>query len=937
MRTALLSRDRGCKFVLISKKEKRRQRKRETGKQVGGVPQYRVKLTRVRYYFSNRRGHYVYKQLDPKAIVTYVSGNSTHNIDEAPLPVSVHLISPRHAKQSDVAEGIKKAHSILCVRPLHMKKAHEWLCINNEDYNDAGHVPPEPVMFKDLPAGSFKHTITDGPAATASAASAPAPAAGVDILTADPSASAQTVHPATYTNARASVIISDANEDLMKSGRYTTNSSTGGTVVLAAYKIYPYWLEKNVMGGCTWMAPYGKGGPGLPRSPKMSRKAWACLQMKKSNGIFAKNPDFILAEFSVCRLGTMHAVQSAYLRSNPQISTAIMKLTEADIKTAAAYQDSVKKARQQNEPIPVRPANVKQEAVKALLTSEIPNNYCMGTANYAIYQRNILMCMQLMFGVFHTWCTITPADIEDMKFFNRTGVDVTAAPTAAKKAQCIADDAYAVAATYLAIQDIYIEFCLGFDTKTGKSHPKGGLLGKFRAYAIQTEPQTRGSPHMHVVACNEGFPRTVASLLRWMQNTKYRGDVLKFAKTVLDADPGFTAEEVIKSIASKPHTFGIDPEETRPCSAKLVVGDQRATDLNFGAGSLPVEKQFVAVEMSMEHQQPTKKWSEGQRPPSNLECSLCGHAWSMAVEAEQLALSIVGQNIIDLYNSSNIDFNTIDVTPSHLLPNIDVGVDERTMAKAICVLFTTRFLEHHHGKNCFKYGASRSGSRQMADRPSAIKCRYNIPIVNEHPYAIVINDTIFITPENNDVITMPDHIHSVEYQFGVHPMFPYSSSHSNLLQMIFLCNLNFTLHAASSGAMFYISKYTTKIPKLAAHGSKQATSYARQLAREAREDDDLEAEREASGDDAVDDAAVVACRRAAQRANALTYPTTSSIEVPISMAAIFLMQGSTMQTSVRTSPINMNVSIVSYLVCCILRSPGVQGWAACEIRKSRAS
>ena len=843
-------------------------------------------------------------QLDPESILKHVTKKGKHDLKLAPVPVSVHLISPSNATQSDVAESMKKVHKVLQVRPDKLHAAHVFLLANNARYKASGHSPAQPVLFENLPAGSFKHTTT--PAQSNGAA---AGTGGTHILAEDPSATAQTVHNPTQTNARSSIVITEGNENLMKAGRHVHTDGTGKSIVYAATSLYPYWDVDNVPGCYVYEMPTGTCGPGADRSAgvHMSRQYWDALVCRIYNSPFSTNADFILAEFSTIRLGVMHSVRSNYLRSNPQMSTTVMSLTEEEVAIAAKYQDDVKRARERNMQIPTKPANVSAAAEQALTVADLPTNHCIGTANYAIKQRNELFASSLLHGTPHTWNTTTPDDIESEAFYQRTCSDNATAATPAEKAQRIADDAFAVAQTYLDITDIWLKYMLGWDEENQSFDPKGGILGTFTWFALQTELQQRGAPHGHAIACNVGFPKTVAQWNEWMKSAEFRAHLFEFAKTTLDDDVGITHNDVVDFIGSVPHECGqASPPGTMCCSATSAGASSRPVGQDYiqgGERRVALAKEFIVEkEMPRKDTSPTCKWSEGTRPPPNLECQLCGSVWSAAVEAEKLAFTQLGQDIIDRYKGSNIGFNTVPVDASALvLPDLDL--EKHVITKALCTLVATKFLEHHHKAACFKNSrkTAKDAAKQHIDAAARSKCRYNLPNVPTASWAVIINDSLVVTPENNHIVTLPDVIETIEFQFGTNPIYPYTSSHSNLQLLIFMCNVNYSLHCACTGAMYYITNYQTKLPDLVLPGTKQIAAFVRQINRELRED--------AQQAGADTDPKAKQFRRTAQRLNALSYSgSVIGVEISIAMAAIYLLRGSTMKTSDRKTSINMAVS-----------------------------
>lgn len=814
--------------------------------------------------------------------------------------MNVHLITPPRATQADIAEGMKHAHKIMEVDVTRMTAAHAWLQEKNSNYNNEESVR-DPIAFKDLPTGTVQHTV--GAESSAEGAK--------DVSTGDQSAGAQTVFTATQSNARSSVIVAEGAEALLKAGKYTHTTSSGQTVVYAATSIYQYWDPQKVSGCYVYEMPFGISGPEIERKKPLSRKAWVIAKLSLSHGAFARHPDFLLQEFTVLRNQSMYGVRSQYLKSNPQLSSNIMSVSEADIAAAAKYQDAVKLAREHRKPTPAKPDDVTAPAQQALFTAELPLNFQYGTQAYAVGHRNMLFSMQTFYGIAHTWSTTTPPDLENLRFYARTGVDPNPSPTPASKAQRIADDPPAVAKTFLDQMEIFIKYFYGWDSRNNCSIKGGGLLGTFLAWAIMIEDQQRQSPHWHTVACNYGLPRTLDELMEWIRSPTFCSDILKFAGKVMDETPGLTIDEVTEYIANKKHIIATHPDSGVICSERNngVVPPSGSVDFNALGGSGPVKLKDTIVVKGLEKKdaEPTKKWEDDQRPPHNLKCIDCGHTFSAHVEAENLALDIVGEEIATKYKASKIEFSAVFVDVVNILEGGRYrDADEARFCRAVCTLIVTMYNEHHHKKSCFKNKKKKKpdSCKQHSDdgHKRKLTCRYGIPLPRKHSFAIVVNDTLYITVENCAEVALPDYIFSIEYQFGTSPFFPYTASHNNIHSMIFQGNTNMSLHSACNGAMWYISNYMTKLPQMILVGTKQVTSWHRQVMREAREDANR-------ADDDTTSAADLQRRRASQRVSAISSVNVSGIEVSSTMAAIYIFHGSTLTMSQPMTPLNVAVSL----------------------------
>ena len=465
--------------------------------------------------------------------------------------------------------------------------------------------------------------------------------------------------------------------------------------------------------------------------------------------------------------------------------------------------------------------------------------------------RHKIQALVHFLGQPNLWLTITPDDVTSLAVRNHVTMHRHTPTDPVALANMINANAGACAYQHDQIMKIVIEEIL-----TGKTKHRvtGGLFGKCVGYAGMNETQQRGQGHAHFNGWAEGFPCTTTALLVALQDPNFVKDLLHFAETSQRASHYVTHDEFLSAANSNHDCPTLNDDHSAISGVPPATLETFPVPLNYALLTEP--------RPNLPH-------------PSNTFCTThgCNHStssheliwrWALANAAPAVAAAHRGGD--ERLQSVDIDVEALDL-PQHELRNVQ--------ARAAMTLLSLAVLEHDpgHRKGCFPKSSSSGAPRT---------CRYRRPQLVFEATVLLVNGRTVCSCGDCDACSAPDvhvavsalvesvdDLRSVEIVVKRDAGSEYLSEHPTIVFGNFKCNVNFRATCGNAAAAFYTTSYSAKLPESKDTSTRMLSSLQASIRRTADKDPHS---------------------RGRSAAFSLLHSSTSTMEVPIIEAALYLLR-----------------------------------------------
>ena len=616
-------------------------------------------------------------------------------------------------------------------------------------------------------------------------------------------------------NGRATMIVGDAD---------TASAHGQAEVLLSANGFESMWNELGHFRAFPDVYPFDRGGPKEERPVAMSWQAHASLLIRCWDRTAARNQTWILVVYdTIVKTSASRDCMSAATRAagdNPA-SAVQVTVSREELRAATNHHEAKHNALRAGKPLPPRPTALSASAEQMLRSLTRSTRLIPGTTEHALNRRNQFWALNVFIGGFSHWNTTSQSDATDDAITDiAVGKDNhDRSPDTVLTTN--AEDPGACVMYYSELVDVYVHRILGWDRASQKSVLDGGVFGEIAGFAGSTEDQTRKSLHLHSLATTKAFPKTAASMLKFLVEPANVRNLVHHMDTVQSQrHPCHT------------HEFTNVGDLGHLCPPTQPGGSPNVTQTPATIKNVPAGYRAVSKVLKLDY-------------PKIVLCE-CGEAETAQSMVRAWALNACDNDVRDSYLGGNVrlsgfkvDFDLLLLPPPPATSGDRFDWDvKNAKERAKLTLIGINVMEHKpgHVRSCFKHTNSSSGS--TSKRPT---CRFRLPAVPCAHSAVVINGKVVCdcvgpcTTETHlqlsATFTLSD-VNTMELRVHRPAGFEYTNNHNIIELAVFRMNTDTTVTLGRPGMVYYVTTYATKLPETSSSASAIMLAYDRAVAKE---------------------------------------------------------------------------------------------------------